>query len=159
MSRINIIIGILMMLTSMSACKDTRSNREILEDIYKDYTLVQYMREYPWSVNNIEGIYEVDSSYVIPYRKLKIAGKSFEEIKDIYGPPLGVRYDTLIHGISLFYGQPAFLYPFTYKRDTVPIMHTRYFFEDNTILFLFFETEKDNSKVIFGYKINRERIR
>ena len=79
MNRTGVIIGLLMLLTSMSGCKDTQSNREILEDIYKDYTLAQYMRENLW-----KGLGDSDIIYspnLVLYNELDIQGKSFKEIE------------------------------------------------------------------------------
>lgn len=156
MNRIGIAISILMSLTSMCACKDRRSNREIIEDIYKDYTLVQYMREYSWMGTGDSGaIYSPDLAI---YEGLGIKGKSFNEIKHLYGSPWNVRYDTLYHGISIKRGAPLIIYPLTYERDSVPILFSRWYLENDFSLTVYFETHGDSATAIYGYQLILENL-
>lgn len=156
MNRIEIIISLLMLLTSMSGCKGTRSNREILEDIYKDYTLVQYMREYSWLGLGDSGT--MYSSDLTIYKGLGIQGKSFKEIEKIYGTPWKIRYDTLYHGISIKRGAPLLIYPLTYQRDSVPILFSRWYFENDLSMTIYFETQGDSATAIYGYQLILENL-
>lgn len=154
MNRTSVIIGLLMLLTSMSGCKDTRSNREILEDIYKDYTLAQYMRENLW-----KGLGDSDIIYspnLVLYNELDIQGKSFKEIEKKYGTPLKIYPDTLYHGISVRNGWPSAIYPIAYQRDSVPILFSYWYFENDISMTIYFETQGDNTKAIYGHQIKEQ---
>ncbi len=108
---------------AMASCESTKSKRDILVDIYKDYGITQYMREYSWIGEGDTTI--VYSPDFILYNGLHISGKSFEEMCEIYGKPLGVVYDTLFYGISSHSGRPSAIYPIAYKRDSMTIITVR----------------------------------
>lgn len=125
-------------------------------DGYEDYPLVQYMRENGWygMGDSIEN-YPPDS---VLYYGLKIDGKSIQEMDEIYGRHFPEKYDTLSFGISRTWGYPR-IYPLAYKIESYPIMMAKWRIHDNVFLYVYFETEDNATRAIYGYQLKDKRRR
>ncbi|WP_295732528.1 hypothetical protein [uncultured Muribaculum sp.] len=121
---------------------------------YRDYPLVQYMREYGWmGLGDSTTNYPQDS---ILYNGLKIDGKSLSEVESVYWHPDYIIYDTIRYGISQRRPYPSPLFPLVYRQAEVPVIFALWDIAPKVRLGIYFENYDNQTKAIYGMQFRYE---
>ena len=96
----------------------------------------------------------------ILFRGLKVEGKSFEEVSQIYGAPSSIhRYETFFR--PEIFDMPE-VYPITYHKGHMFLIRATWDIPnencDDIQMTVFFEDEGYDSKAIYGYQFNYSNI-